>query len=106
MAAQAQATTPFDVERIRADFPILSRKVHGKPLVYLDNGASSQHPQSVIDAEADYYARHHANVHRGVHALSQEATDLFEGARDCGAMSIARRACTAAPACPVWTWTT
>ncbi|MBP6514277.1 MAG: cysteine desulfurase, partial [Steroidobacteraceae bacterium] len=82
MSAQAQATTPFDVERIRADFPILSRKVHGKPLVYLDNGASSQHPQSVIDAEADYYARHHANVHRGVHALSQEATDLFEGARD------------------------
>ncbi|MCC7199266.1 MAG: cysteine desulfurase [Gammaproteobacteria bacterium] len=82
MSAQAQATTPFDVERIRADFPILSRKVHGKPLVYLDNGASSQHPQSVIDAEADYYARHHANVHRGVHALSQEATDLFEGARE------------------------
>ena len=82
MSAQAQATTPFDVERIRADFPILSRKVHGKPLVYLDNGASSQHPQSFIEAEADYYARHHANVHRGVHALSQEATDLFEGARE------------------------
>src|SRR5262249_14695749 len=76
------ASTPFDVERVRRDFPILSREIAGHPLVYLDNAASAQRPQSVIDAEAHYYAEIHANVHRGVHTLSQLATEAFEGARD------------------------
>lgn len=71
----------FDVERVRRDFPILSRTVHGKPLVYLDTAASAQRPQVVIDAIANFYCAHNANVHRGVHALSQEATDLYEDAR-------------------------
>jgi cysteine desulfurase/selenocysteine lyase len=73
---------PFNVDVIRRDFPILERQVHGKPLSYLDNAASSQRPRAVIDAVSDYYSMHHSNVHRGVHALSQEATDLFEGARE------------------------
>jgi cysteine desulfurase / selenocysteine lyase len=71
-----------DVARLREDFPILGREVHGKPLVYLDNAATSQKPRCVIEAEGAYYAEHNANVHRGVHRLSQEATDLYEGARD------------------------
>ncbi len=75
-------STPFDVERVRRDFPILSREVAGHPLAYLDNAASSQRPRSVIDAEAHYYAEIHANVHRGVHTLSQLATEAYEGARD------------------------
>jgi cysteine desulfurase/selenocysteine lyase len=70
------------VASIRADFPILHQQINGKPLVYLDNAASSQHPQSVIDAISQYYLKDHANVHRGVHTLSQRATDQFEGARD------------------------
>lgn len=74
--------TSIDVEAIRRDFPILSQQINGKPLVYLDNAASSQHPQVVIDAISHYYERDHANVHRGVHTLSQRATDAFEGARD------------------------
>jgi len=82
MAANPKSAAPLDVERIRRDFPILSRQIRGKPLVYLDNGASAQRPSAVIDAEREYYERHHANVHRGVHTLSQEATDLFEGARE------------------------
>ena len=82
MAASADALAPLDVTRLRRDFPILSRQVHGRPLVYLDNGASAQRPQVVIDAVSDYYERHHSNVHRGVHTLSQEATDLYEAARD------------------------
>lgn len=69
------------IERIRADFPILGQQVHGKPLVYLDNAASTQHPTQVIDAIADYYRHDHANVHRGVHALSQRATDRFDDVR-------------------------
>lgn len=73
---------PFDVERVRADFPILSREVNGHPLAYLDNGASAQRPRSVIQAEVDYYEHTHANVHRGVHTLSQEATTAFEAARE------------------------
>jgi cysteine desulfurase/selenocysteine lyase len=73
---------PLDVEAIRRDFPVLSRTVRGKPLVYLDNAASSQRPRAVIDAMSHYYETTHANVHRGVHTLSQEATDLFEGARE------------------------
>jgi cysteine desulfurase/selenocysteine lyase len=82
MAAAGSALAPLDVMRIREDFPILSRLVRGRPLVYLDNGASAQRPRAVINAESDYYERHHSNVHRGVHTLSQEATELFEGARE------------------------
>ena len=73
--------TIFDVENIRKDFPILSRKVNGKPLVYFDNAATSQTPQVVIDAIVDYYSNYNANIHRGVHSLSQEATDAYEKAR-------------------------
>jgi cysteine desulfurase / selenocysteine lyase len=73
--------TAFDVERLRADFPILAERVHGEPLVYLDNGATTQKPRSVIEAEADYYRRYNSNVHRGVHTLSQLATDAYEAAR-------------------------
>ena len=76
------AAVALDVEAIRRDFPVLGRSVHGKPLCYLDNAASSQRPRAVIDAISRYYEHSHANVHRGVHALSQEATDLFEGARE------------------------
>ncbi|MFI4891157.1 MAG: cysteine desulfurase [Steroidobacterales bacterium] len=72
----------LDVMRIRQDFPVLWRTVHGKPLAYLDNGASAQRPLAVIAAVDDYERHHHANIHRGVHTLSQEATALFEGARD------------------------
>lgn len=72
----------FNVETIRKDFPILSRKVNGKPLVYFDNAATSQTPQQVIDVIVDYYSNYNANIHRGVHTLSQEATDKYEQARD------------------------
>ncbi|MAG11943.1 MAG: cysteine desulfurase [Parcubacteria group bacterium] len=71
----------FDVEEIRKDFPILNRKVNGKDLVYLDNAATSQKPKEVIDSIRDYYMNHNANVHRGVHLLSVEATDAYENAR-------------------------
>ena len=71
----------LDITKIREDFPILKRKVHGKPLVYFDNGATSQTPQVVIDAIVDYYSNYNANIHRGVHTLSQEATDKYEEAR-------------------------
>ncbi|MGB1041881.1 MAG: aminotransferase class V-fold PLP-dependent enzyme [Tenacibaculum sp.] len=71
----------FTVDKIRADFPILNREVHGKKLVYFDNGATSQTPQVVIDAIVDYYSNYNANIHRGVHTLSQEATDKYEEAR-------------------------
>ena len=71
----------FDIQKIRADFPILSRKVNGYPLVYLDNAATSQKPQAVIDSIVDYYSNYNANIHRGVHSLSQEATDAYEMAR-------------------------
>ncbi|XCF07866.1 cysteine desulfurase [Tamlana crocina] len=72
----------FNVQDIRKDFPILSRKVNGKPLVYFDNAATSQTPKQVIDAIADYYSNYNANIHRGVHTLSQEATDLYEQSRE------------------------
>ncbi len=72
----------LDVEAIRKDFPILAREVHGNPLVYLDSANSAQKPQVVIDAEADFYAHHYANVARAVHTLGSEATNAFEGARD------------------------
>ncbi len=71
----------FDAERVRADFPVLRQVVNGKPLVYLDNGATSQKPQSVIDELVRYYTTENANVHRGVHTLSQNATEDYEGAR-------------------------
>ena len=71
----------FDVTAIRKDFPILSRKVNGRPLVYLDNAATSQKPKQVIDSIVDYYSNYNANIHRGVHALSQEATDAYEASR-------------------------
>lgn len=77
----ASTRTNFDVETIRKDFPILSREVNGKPLVYFDNAATSQTPQQVINAIVDYYTRYNANIHRGVHTLSQEATDAYEQAR-------------------------
>ncbi|MHC0439728.1 aminotransferase class V-fold PLP-dependent enzyme [Flavobacterium sp. 3-210] len=71
----------LDIQKIRADFPILSQKVNGKPLVYFDNGATSQKPQIVIDAEVKYYQEINANIHRGVHTLSQLATDAYEISR-------------------------
>jgi cysteine desulfurase/selenocysteine lyase len=80
--ALAQTGRSFDVEAARRQFPILTRMVRGKPLAYLDNGASAQRAQCVIDAVDDYERRHHANIHRGVHTLSQEATSMYEGARD------------------------
>jgi cysteine desulfurase / selenocysteine lyase len=83
--ARANAThahPAFDVEAVRREFPVLTRMVHGKPLCYLDNGASAQRPRAVIEAVDDYERHHHANIHRGVHSLSQEATALYESARD------------------------
>jgi cysteine desulfurase / selenocysteine lyase len=71
----------MDVERIRADFPVLQRTFHGRPLAYLDSAATSQKPRSVIDAESRFYSEHNANVHRGIYALSVEATDAYESAR-------------------------
>ncbi|RAV28273.1 aminotransferase class V-fold PLP-dependent enzyme [Sinomicrobium soli] len=81
MASSISGTTSFDIQRIREDFPILKRKVNGHPLVYFDNAATSQTPGVVIDAIVDYYSRYNANIHRGVHTLSQEATDAYEKAR-------------------------
>ncbi len=89
----------YDVKKIREDFPILSRELYGKPLVYLDNAATSQKPRQVIDALTDYYTNYNANVHRGVHTLSQEATDLYEGART----KVARFINAAEPEEIVWT---
>jgi cysteine desulfurase/selenocysteine lyase len=81
-AVQASTPSTLDIRRLRRDFPILARRVHGKPLVYLDNAATSQKPQTVIDCEAHYYAECNANIHRGVHSLSQQATEVYEAARD------------------------
>ena len=75
------ASGSFDVARIREDFPILKQRINGKPLVYLDNAATGQKPQAVIDALVNYYTCENSNVHRGVHTLSQRATDAYEGAR-------------------------
>ncbi|MFD1694440.1 cysteine desulfurase [Roseibium aestuarii] len=80
--ATAELDRPYDVEAIRKDFPILSREVYGKPLVYLDNGASAQKPKAVIDAITHAYSQEYANVHRGLHFLSNAATDAYEGARE------------------------
>ncbi len=72
----------FDVKRIRQDFPILNRKVHEKPLVYLDNAATTQKPRQVIDALTNYYSRYNANIHRGIHTLAEEATAAYEAVRE------------------------
>ncbi|MGQ0428818.1 MAG: cysteine desulfurase [Gammaproteobacteria bacterium] len=82
MAAVPDRAPAYDVARIRADFPVLARRVNGRPLAYLDNAASAQQPATVIEAVAGYARAHHANVHRGVHTLSQEATARYEGARE------------------------
>ncbi|HEX5160393.1 MAG TPA: cysteine desulfurase [Steroidobacteraceae bacterium] len=82
MSANPKTVGTYDVERVWRDFPILARQVHGKPLVFLDSAASSQRPRSVIEAVDAYEKLHHANVHRGVHQLSQEATAMFEHARE------------------------
>jgi cysteine desulfurase/selenocysteine lyase len=81
-ASWAPAAASFDVTRIRRDFPILCQRVHGKPLVYLDNAATTQKPQSVIDALTHYYTTDNSNVHRGLHQLSERATEAYEGARE------------------------
>ncbi|ERP98157.1 cysteine desulfurase [Labrenzia sp. C1B10] len=81
-AEETTGSTGYDVETIRRDFPILSREVYGKPLVYLDNGASAQKPQQVIDAVTKAYSEEYANVHRGLHFLSNTATDNYEAARE------------------------
>lgn len=80
-SAQADPVSLLDVEKVRADFPILKRSVHGKPLVYFDTAASAQRPLAVINAIDGFYRNHNANIHRGVHLLSQEATEDFEQAR-------------------------
>jgi len=82
LATALDAAPDFDVERVRADFPILRQRVHGRPLVYLDSAASGQKPRAVIDEVARFDSEDYANIHRGVHALSQRATQAFEGARD------------------------
>lgn len=84
----------FDIEAIRADFPILSQKVHGRQLVYLDSGATAQKPKAVIDAVNRMHEQINGNVHRGVHYMAEQSTSLYEGARDCvrafiGARSVA-----------------
>lgn len=82
LSEAVQVTSSFDVEAIRKDFPILSRQVHGVPLVYLDSANTSQKPRQVLDALEDYYSQHNANVARAVHTLGSEATTMFEAARD------------------------
>ncbi len=82
MSANPKTATGYDAERVWRDFPVLARQVHGKPLVFLDSAASSQRPRIVIEAVDSYEKLHHANVHRGVHQLSQEATAMFEHARE------------------------
>jgi len=79
---ETAASTGFDVERVRRDFPILQQQVHGRPLVFLDSAASAQKPRQVIDAMSEFYRRDYANIHRGVYELSQRATEAFEAARD------------------------
>ncbi|HLG53138.1 MAG TPA: aminotransferase class V-fold PLP-dependent enzyme, partial [Steroidobacteraceae bacterium] len=82
MAAVPRVADGYDVMRLREDFPILARRVNDRALVYLDSAASAQQPAAVIDAVAGYARAHHANVHRGVHTLSHEATTLYEAARE------------------------
>jgi cysteine desulfurase / selenocysteine lyase len=82
LAASSRPVTAFDVQRVRRDFPILNQTIHGKPLVYLDNAATTQKPQAVIDAMVRSYAEDNANIHRGVHLLSERATQAYELARE------------------------
>ena len=70
----------MDINKIRQDFPILNRKINGKPLIYFDNAASTQKPKQVLDAVRNYYENHNANIHRGVHTLSEEASDMYDEA--------------------------
>jgi len=99
-ARSAPPASPYDVEAVRADFPLLTRSVHdGVPLVYLDNAATAQKPRAVLDALTGYYERSNANVHRGVHALAEEATALYEGAR----VTVARFISASSPAEVVFT---
>ncbi|MEX2274504.1 MAG: cysteine desulfurase [Actinomycetota bacterium] len=79
--AASEPTARLDVAKIREDFPILSREINGKPLIYLDNAATSQKPRQVLDAERSFYERHNANAHRGLYQISEEATEAYEGAR-------------------------
>ncbi|MEJ0043504.1 MAG: aminotransferase class V-fold PLP-dependent enzyme [Rhizomicrobium sp.] len=81
MTAQGKIDTAFDPVAARADFEILAKQIYGKPLFYLDNGASAQKPRQVLDAMRDFASRDYANVHRGVHYLSAKATDAYEAAR-------------------------
>ena len=81
-AKPSQPSLDFDVQRVRADFPLLSRTVHGKPLVYFDNANTSQKPRQVIEAVDRHYREHNANVARAVHQLGEEATAAYESARD------------------------
>jgi cysteine desulfurase/selenocysteine lyase len=85
------ATPLYDVETVRRDFPVLGREVNGRPLVYLDSASSSHKPRQVLDAEREFVERHYSNVHRGVHTLSQEATDAYEAARTTVASFIGAR---------------
>src|SRR6266850_461041 len=82
MIETSQAPKKMDVHAIRQQFPILKREVKGKPLVYLDNAATSQKPHVVINALVDYYTHYNANIHRGIHTLAEEATAAFEATRD------------------------
>ena len=91
-AARAALIPPAELARLRADFPVLTRTVHGKPLVYLDSGATSQRPETVLDTEFEFLARSNAAVHRGAHALAEEATEAFESAREAVSGFVGRRA--------------
>lgn len=82
MTSLLTPSTSYDVDAVRADFPVLSREVSGRPLVYLDNASSSHKPRQVLDAERQFVEQHYSNVHRGVHTLSQEATDAYEASRE------------------------
>ncbi len=82
MITAEKILTSFDVQNIRKQFPVLNRTVKGKPLIYLDNAATSQKPQVVIDALVNYYSNYNANIHRGIHTLAEEATADFESTRD------------------------
>ena len=77
-----QNAEPIDVDRVREDFPVLDRQVNGRDLVYLDNAATSQTPEPVVESIADFYRRYNSNVHRGLHQLSQEASIAYEDAHD------------------------
>ena len=84
LQTMAESFSDFDIAAIRRDFPVLNQEVNGHPLAYLDNAASSQKPVQVIEAVDAFYRHDNANIHRGVHKLSQRATDAYEGAREQG----------------------